>query len=289
MSDYLRFRRGTLQTPVHHYTHPRTGRRITVIGTMHMGEPDYYTGLRTVISNLEARGALVQCEASALLPHDQHGLTDDERTVLTTRELRQELELRRITELGWVRQLDALDYPERWQLVDLDMLEIIRRVGPAVMLRGEQRGIKMFDRPDNDPRSIERFRLTLHLMFTMFQLTVLISAQRASRKKPSTGIDAVLIDQRDAVALAGVASTEQDVVLVWGCAHLPGLEAGITEQGFARTGDTEWHTAATLPSIRSILSRLLAPPHTTSTTTPDTTAAVEAVPAATRAESTTNP
>jgi hypothetical protein len=120
------------------------------------------------------------------------------------------------------------------------------------------RGITLYDKPDNDPRSIERFMLSLHLAFTVLRFAVWSYARRAKTRKPSSGADAVLLDQRNAVALDGVWSTEQDSVLVWGCAHLPGIEAGITDRGFVRTGMTEWHTAATLPSIRSILSRLRA-------------------------------
>ncbi|GAA1563556.1 hypothetical protein GCM10009827_101460 [Dactylosporangium maewongense] len=284
MSDFLRFRRRTLQTPVHHFVHPDTGRRIAVIGTMHMGEPGYFAGLRTVIDELEADGAVVQCEASSLLLPDEQTeqtLTDDERTVLAMRERKVELELRRVTELGWVRQLDAFGYPDRWQKVDLSALEIMRRIGTEVMLRGEVRGIKMFDRPDNDPRSIEQFRLLLHLMFTGLRFTVWSSARRAARSgTPASGVDAVLIDQRDALALEALWGTEQDTVLIWGCAHLPGIEAGITSAGFVRDGATQWHTAAVLPTVRSIMSRLRALPRTAGTagavdaTVPDT-AAVE--------------
>ena len=281
MSDYLRFRRATLQTPVHHFLHPDTGRRIAVIGTMHMGEPGYFAGLRTVIDGLEEDGAVVQCEASSLLLPDEQTeqtLTDEERVVLAMRDRRMELELRRVTELGWVRQLDALGYPDRWQKVDLGIVEIIRRVGTEVMLRTEVRAIKMFDRPDNDPRSIEQLRLQLHLMFIAFRFTVWSSARRAARPgTPATGSDAVLIDQRDALALEALWGTEQDTVLIWGCAHLPGLEAGITAAGFVRDGATQRHTAAVLPTVRSILSRLRALPRTTGTADPAVpdTAAVE--------------
>lgn len=271
MSDFLRFRRRTLQTPVHHFVHPDTGRRIAVIGTMHMGEPGYFAGLRTVIDGLEDDGAVVQCEASSLLLLDEQTeqtLTGDERVVLDMRKRRMELELRRVTELGWVRQLDVLGYPDRWQKVDLGIVEVIRRVGTETMLRNEVRAIEMFDRPDNDPRSIERLRLLLRFMFIGFRVTVWSSARRAARPGTPAAIDAVLIDQRDALALEALWGTEQDTVLIWGCAHLPGIEAGITRRGFVRDGATQWHTAAVLPTVRSILSRLAALPRTVGTAGP---------------------
>jgi hypothetical protein len=135
------------------------------------------------------------------------------------------------------------------------------------MLRNEVRAIKTFER--HDPRSIERFRLLLHLMFTGFRVSVWSSARRAARPgTPAAGSDAVLIDQRDALALEALWDTEQDTVLIWGCAHLPGLEAGITAAGFVRDGATQWHTAAVLPTVRSILSRLRALPRTAGTAGP---------------------
>ncbi|GAB3832612.1 hypothetical protein ACFPIJ_52500 [Dactylosporangium cerinum] len=274
-SDYLRFTHGTLQTPVHHYTHPTTGRRITMIGTVHMGDAEYYAALRTVIDDLEAGGAAVQYEGASLLPYDEQDATDEERTVLTTFELKKDLERQRITELGLARQADALDCPDRWRIADLDMLEITRRVGTETMLRGEMRGIKAFDRPAGDPRAIERLRLRLHFIFVAFRVAVWSNAKRVSgTRRPSNGADVVLIDQRNEVALQGLWSTEQDVVMIWGCAHLPGLGAGIADRGFVRTGVTEWHTAVDLPSIPTILSRLRALARATRTSGTDGAEAV---------------
>ena len=182
--------------------------------------------------------------------------------MLATRARKSDLERARITELGWVRQIDALDYPARWQITDLTTVEIIRRAGWKPVLRSELRAISMFDRPAGDPRSIERFRMSLHAAFTMLRFTTWRSARRAARGTPAKGLHAVLIDQRNTVTLHHLWSGERDTVLVWGCAHLPGLEAGITARGYVRTGATEWHTAATLPTIRAIRCPLKGLPRT---------------------------
>ena len=256
MSDNLRFRRRTLRTPIHRYAHPDTGRQITVIGMMHVGEPAYFERLREVIDTLEAAGAVVQREGSGRVPGDDHDLTDDEQTVLDLMDHQHVLEKRRITELGWVHQHDAFgDQPHRPK-IDMGRVELIRRIGVDTMLGNTMRSIKMFDQPDTDPRSIERFRLKQHLYLRLFPVVVAAAQSRARNTDPSHDIDTVLLDERNTIALNGVRSTNRDVVLTWGCAHLPGLATGLLTDGYTRTGTTEWHTAITLPRIPTILWRI---------------------------------
>src|SRR6266511_2808288 len=83
MAEYLRLiRRTHLQTSIHYYAHPDTGRRVTMIGTHHVGERAYFAGLRVVIDELEAAGALVHCEGSRLLPCDDPDITAEEQQLL---------------------------------------------------------------------------------------------------------------------------------------------------------------------------------------------------------------
>src|SRR6266511_2808289 len=83
MAEYLRLiRRTHLQTSIHYYAHPDTGRRVTMIGTHHVGERAYFAGLRVVIDELEAAGALVHCEGSRLLPCDDPAITAGEQQLL---------------------------------------------------------------------------------------------------------------------------------------------------------------------------------------------------------------
>jgi hypothetical protein len=77
--------------------------------------------------------------------------------------------------------------------------------------------------------------------------------QVAARRDPA---DEVLVKSRNEVALDGVASTDRDTVLIWGLAHLPGLDTGLAEQGFFRSGDPQWHTVARRPTIPDALWRL---------------------------------
>jgi hypothetical protein len=254
MPEYLRLNGRHLQTPVHHYAHPDTGRRVSVIATMHAGEAAYFGELRALIAELRAAGAVVQCEGSRLLPCDETALTADEQEVLTHLRRCQELEKRRIDELGWVGQIDGLGYPPAWKVVDLDQAQIIRRAGVHAMRGYVQRMSVMFDWSEDDRRGLARLRLR-----TALALRVMASDQPAAQRATTDPAEPVFLDQRTAVALEGVFSTDRDAVLVWGAKHLPGLRAGLGERGFVQDGEPRWHTAVRVPSIGACLWRLVIP------------------------------
>src|SRR4051812_30466180 len=125
MDVHLRLHdRTRLQTPVRWYTHPAAGRRVTLLATMHVGNPGYYAGLRQVIADAEADGAVVQIEGARRLPNDPVDITDDEQNLLTDIRRWHTLEQGRIPLLGWSTQLDGLKYPPHWQIHDLSELDI---------------------------------------------------------------------------------------------------------------------------------------------------------------------
>ena len=59
MMRKLRVRRGVLQTPVIRYWHRATGRSVTLVGTVHIGDAMYYKRLHATVTKLEAAGAVV--------------------------------------------------------------------------------------------------------------------------------------------------------------------------------------------------------------------------------------
>jgi len=284
MSDYLRFRRATLQTPVHRYTHPDTGRRITAIGMCHVAEPAYYRSILTVIGELETAGAVVYCEGTGPRHGEQPNLSaasGEVRIVHAAVEHRKDLEQRRYTEVGLIHQVEALPPRASWQHVDLTTTDLIHRIGWRKLLRHQIGQIRRLDRPD-DPRSIEEFRLSLYRFIVKLRVGMWLCALRARRPRRQTGrkrpsMLTVLIDQRNEILLDAVWRTDQDAVLVWGCAHLPGLQADMVARGFTRTG-IDWHTALTLPPAKTIRARIKSLPRATapgsSAAAPDATTEV---------------
>ncbi|MGI5243068.1 hypothetical protein [Dactylosporangium sp. CA-139066] len=245
--------RREVQTSIRTFRHPVTDRTVTVIGTFHLGEPRYFVGLREAIDKLEANGAVVHCEGSRLLPCDDTTATDDERQLLAQLQTADVAQDQRVAALGWVGQVDGLEYPPTWQIVDLDYLAIIRRLGPPLARTVASDKLRRFGGPADNPNGLNLMRLGIAvLMATMSQDRSVI--QVAGRPDPEFD---VLIKARNDGALHGVASTDQDTVLIWGLAHLPGIDAGLVEQGFLRHGEPEWHTVARRPTIPHALWRLV--------------------------------
>lgn len=255
--EYLRLDdRRRLQTAVHRYLH-QDGRTVTLIGTRHFAEQAYWDSIRETVARLEAGGAVVQCEGS--------GLRGDENTTLEEKEVLAELrrlavlERQRIAEIGWVHQAHGLRYPAHWQVIDVSGLEVLRRLSRPQIEKMLDVKRRMYDWPDEDTRhgarTVRKLRNGLRLA-----LAVRMRFQETDRVVTRRGpADAVLIDHRNTVALAGLDNTGRDTVLLWGVAHMPGIGAGLGQRGFSRCGDVEWRTAAQPLSIRSAVWNALWP------------------------------
>jgi hypothetical protein len=241
--------RRQVQTSTRLFTHPDTDRQVTVIGTFHLGEPAYFTGLRDTIDKLQANGAVVQCEGSRLLTCDD---TDDEQELLGQLRRADVLQDQRLAELGWISQVQGLQYPPSWQIADLNYLTIIRDLGIPLARTMARAQLRRVDWPDDDRNGLNRMRLGIALLMRVVSQDRRV-VQVAAHPDPA---DAVLVTARNEVALDGIAGTDRDTVLIWGLAHLPGLDAGLTEQGFIRSGEPQWHTVARRPTIPDALWRL---------------------------------
>jgi hypothetical protein len=251
VAEYVRLVRGQVQTSIRRYAHPDTGRQVMVVGTHHVGRPGYFGALRAVIDAAEAAGAVVHSEGSSRVPFDTADITAEERQLLAELERYQELGERRIRELGWVGQVEGLGYPPQWHIVDLSNVDIIRRLGGDTVREYIGRMSRMLG-PHDDPRALDRMllRIAVGTRLTMTDRHVV----RLGRRDRAA---AVLLGDRDKVALEGVRATDRDAVLVWGAGHMPGLGAGLVEQGFLRQGPPEWHTAVQVPSINRALWGLI--------------------------------
>jgi hypothetical protein len=246
MSEYLRRQGRSLQTPQRVYTHPETGRRITLIGMVHVGEPRYFDQVKAVIAECEAAGAVVHSEASP-----KH-LTDDQLLKMTPEEAEVIQEFKRGSHLikhqvpafGWIDQTSAFwPWPETWQFIDLSRIDMIRMTGTEKLLRFIRRINDMMDWEDNDSKKPHMYRLSIA---TTFRLAASNSKRVQRRLEPP--VHKVLVDHRNKVAMDAVHATTQDVVLVWGSKHLVGMEADLRDHGYVRVSET-WHHVFQLPSV----------------------------------------
>ncbi|WP_432976649.1 hypothetical protein [Dactylosporangium sp. CA-233914] len=245
-----------VQTPIRRYAHPGSGREIAVIGSLHAGQEAYFARLRERIDALSGARAVVHVEGSGRVDGEHIGAAPQERTVLAIMDQAAALNRRRIVELGWAYQVDALGYPSHWELHDLSGVEVLRRIGVPAMGRFAARQLRAVDWPDTDTSRIERFRARMAIGLHLAAASKNNKVRTSSRSL----VYRVMVHERTAYALESALAADQDVVLIWGPMHLPGFAAGLAAHGFAEVGEPEWHTALQLPSFSASLWRLAAGP-----------------------------
>ena len=227
-----------VRTAVWTLVHPLTGRTVTLLGTMHIGDAGYFRQLSAVLAGLAAAGAEVHVEGI--------GERDDDRP--------SEWERDRLAEAGaWedpekagavvaLLQLASqgeLVIPKGARNVDMSHLELLRRVGWRHYRR------LVAPQPESPVtaglgpavRAILRLQLRHQRFFEGLQ-----SLRRSHRQ-----VNRVVIQERNRVAFAGAreALTRGDVVLVWGPDHLPGLARLFCDAGYRRHHE-EWFEACTI-------------------------------------------
>jgi hypothetical protein len=209
---------------------------------MHVGEAGYYQDLRALIDRQEAdQGAVVHCEGVNLgragdLSPDEVDLLDELRRV-------KDLEAVGVAALGWTGQIEALGYPPHWQVIDQNLMEIIREVGHDTFLRRSRLMVWVLHHHRHHPAKARAWFQAQAVIVLRAAAFGLLTRQRS---------DTVIVDQRTTVALNGLDCTTRNTVMVWGAFHLPGLDAGIRQRGFTRVA-TDWHTVTRLPTLRAAL------------------------------------
>ncbi|WP_428963043.1 hypothetical protein [Micromonospora fluostatini] len=265
-----------LQTPVTAFRNPDTGHRLQVASTFHFGEPGYYQVLLDDITAHERDGWRVQHEGSQhITPADTP--TADDQTVLNELHASRDLDTRRMSVLGWVSQHSVLHRPT-WRTVDMADLDIIRAVGHDTMRAHLTTTRKRLDWPDTQPWQHCRFHALLALgLRHIARAAAHGNDPHGRRPHPDPrkeALDRVLLDARTALAVNTATTTDGNVVMVWGAAHLPGIAAELVGHGYRTDpADTRWHTVGLLPpvtasTLRYLLRRPPAPHpafHTTST------------------------
>ncbi len=227
-----------METVVWTLTHPVTRRTVTLVGTMHIGDPAYFRDLSGVLEQLSARGAEIHVEG--IIRCDDDRLNDWERDRLTESDSWADAE----TAGGAVRLLSLesqgtqLRLPHGTRNIDMSDAELLRGVGWSNYRR-------LFATTTGPPEpgfgSVARAAIRFQLRHGR-GLQQLRSIRRRNRQ-----VDRVVIGMRNHVAFASgcEALTRGDAVLVWGTDHLPGLARLFRAAGY-RPGGAEWFEACTI-------------------------------------------
>ncbi|HYK67915.1 MAG TPA: hypothetical protein VEV45_08225 [Streptosporangiaceae bacterium] len=240
-----------LQTPVVRFEHPKSGRSVTVVATMHKGSAAYYQQLRTVIDEMEAAGAVVCMEGADSSEQDWAAASGEERAAVARYYERRAPRLAEAASryLGWVDQSAALGSSPSWRKADMARLELVRQAGPQNMLGlwvpGNEFGRLTPDQQEALAGAgysigvrLEQFPWLTDLMRRLFARL----AGDASRR-----IDDVVVEGRNRFVLASLPG-DSDAALPWGAGHLPGLAAGLRKAGYRRR-ETTWLTVGALPAV----------------------------------------
>jgi hypothetical protein len=239
-----------LYSAVVRFEHPGSGRRVTVVATVHVGPAAYYERLRAVINELESAGAVVCYESPEPVTEQEWAAASDEERAAAAAywEVRREHFTAASRHFGWVDQWAALGNSASWRNADLTGPEFVRRAGPQNLL-SMQRGGQNFAGLAQDQQEAfasGAYAVSARLaQFTWFRSLVRLLAWvvgDAARR-----VDDVLFDDRNSHALAGLPAGA-DAVLPWGGGHLPGLAAGLRKAGYRRR-HTTWVAVCRLPAI----------------------------------------
>lgn len=237
MSVALRVSDDRVQTAVWVLRHPTTGRTVTLVGTMHIGDARYFDQLSELLERLAGSGAEIHVEGIA--HRAEEGLTA--------------LERRRLAEAGsWadrestgaaVAALQAesqssLRLPEGSRNIDLSHAELLRRIGWKEYRR-------LFRPPPAGAPELSGAAARAAIRFQLRHsrgLELLRSLSLRQRR-----LDRVVIAGRNAVAFAGAADVlrDRDAALVWGCDHLPGLARLLVGAGY-RLEERRWVDACSV-------------------------------------------
>lgn len=237
MSVALRVLGSRVQTATWVYRRPDTGRTVTLVGTMHIGNARYFGQLSELLDRLAGSGTEIHVEGIA--HRSEEGLTA--------------LERRRLAEAGaWadrettgaaVAALQAesqsgLRLPDGSRNIDLSHLELLRRIG-----WNEYR--RLFRPPPAGAPQLSGAAARAAIRFQLRHnrgLEILRGLSPRQRR-----LNRVVISERNAVAFAGAADAlkERDVALVWGCDHLPGLARLFVGAGYRLT-EQRWFDACSV-------------------------------------------
>jgi hypothetical protein len=252
VTGILRVRHRTLQTPVARYRHRGSGRVVTLVGTMHIGEKTYYERLHALVSGLEAAGASVHYEWIRPAAEEEWAAASDSERALRPGMWKDQdrAALAACRYLGWIPQPFPLGNAASWHNSDLTDLELIRRAGPGIV-RERQRAAEEADFTDDELEMMLGAGMTVYTRLLALDRFGLLQrlAKRVALGDQRLDIDGVAIGERNRTALAAL-PPGGDVVLLWGAGHLPGLATGLRNAGYRRQS-IEWVTVGTVPALQA--------------------------------------
>jgi hypothetical protein len=235
----LRLSGNHVRTAVWTLGHPATGRTVTLVGTMHIGDASYFRALSGLLGDMAAAGAEIHVEGIAR--HDGDCLSEWEEDRLAEADGWDDAETTGavVKLLRLESQGAQLDLPPGTRNIDLSHAELLRRVGWENYRR-------LFAAQPEAPSAAgfgPVVRAAIRFQFRHSRLLETLGSLRPRTRRVSR----VVIGERNRRAFEGAteALTRGDVVLVWGTDHLPGLAKLFAAAGYRRRREA-WFEACVL-------------------------------------------
>ena len=254
----IRVRWRRVKAPILTFTHPKSSRRVVLIGTAHIADEAYWRRLRAEINELEWQGAKV-CYECVCRPSEAEvaNLSQAEQEAYRGSLRYGELSKRLFELTGLQYQLRTLPYSAPgWVNTDVSWVELMRALR-AVGL-------------DDDRALIEEVlgwllahRFTVHLapwaidrILEVMPALSYVTSQWKS--EDSFRRDQLIVEWRSDVGVQGIveAARDSDVVSIWGAGHVPGIRARLLSLGYHEVGRPKWLVARRLTFFSSIVLRL---------------------------------
>jgi hypothetical protein len=245
----------TLQTAVIELRQRETGRRVTLIGMIHVALASYYDTVNGLIASHEASGGVVLFEGLGSLTEEEvNQLAPRERTIYRALVPLHALYTAFADRLGLAFQEKAVRYDrEHWVNADLPLRELLRRwadSGAPLLPLGDLAPNKLTMPEGAFSRGLTGFML--------LQTPLMLSAVTHLRGwvRPLARLSELLISDRNRAALDALEATDakRDALILYGAGHLPELIEGLERRGYAELS-RRWLTAYQQPAPwRGILS-----------------------------------
>ena len=235
----------SLQTAIVEMRQGETGRRVTLVGMIHVALASYYDAVNALIAEHEAGGGVILYEGLGSLSEDEvNQLSPRERSIYRTLVPLHALYAAFAARLDLAFQEKAIHYDRgRWVHADLPLRELLRRwadSGAPMLPLGDLAADKL-----NVPEGSFARGLT---GFMLLQTPLMLSAVTHLRGwvRPLARLSELLISDRNRAALDALEATDPkaDAVILYGAGHVPDLIEGLERRGF-REANRRWLTAYT--------------------------------------------
>lgn len=207
--------KGDLQVASWNFIHPDNNRRFCIIGVAHLGEQDYWSDLQKRVMAGEQAGFQIHYEM--VRRGNQPAPLENNPLVLISEKL------------NLVSQYQGLILQPTWINTDMTVSELLDAAADRLRMQAWLDKNAKID-PDVITAPFAGF-----LRFVIRRLMVHISIFTAR------DIEKVVVDGRTDFAMNKMLPLQQDVLTIWGAAHLPRMRKLLLANGFKQIGE-EWHT-----------------------------------------------